>query len=185
MHGLSVSFNCISLIKAAHSGFSCPSLAAIKMKFVLGILFLLVILCQCGQTISHDPEIIEFIESKGEYCKLTNQEKLPDNIKKHYSTVIEFMESHDMEVENYFVWNEYIEENDSILKIPICHYDGFVREYEIEKKINENNKNDTTETNDGSYTFHSEIKGNSSGGKDGNLILIKKEDRIDQFLIWR
>ena len=141
-------------------------------------------------TESHDPEIINFIDDQEEYVKLTDFEKLPKKVSKYYDVIIDFMEIRNMETEEYFVWLSYIEDSDSIIKIPICHYDGFVRKYndkiEFDKIEADQSKLEVdTSINDGGYFLHTGIKGNASGGKDGNLLIDKVTSSVLEFGIWR
>ena len=151
------------------------------MKNFSFLILVLLIVSSCGSSISHDPKIDQFIGQTEEYVQISNTENLPEEIKPYQAKMINHLGKMEMEPEDCYIWTVYSDSDSEELKIPVRHYDGFVKEYNFEQdKIEMERNRDTTKEG---YALMTHL-GNWSG-KDGHFLIDKSSGKIITYLLWK
>ena len=129
--------------------------------------------------IERDSTIINYIEVQSKFVGLNDLNRIPDDIKPYLNSIKEYMNKNKMPFNEYWIWTSYIKNDSNSLSIPICHYDGFVREKELEQK----NKDANKDRKEGEPRAIITFVGNASG-KDGTLQIDKKTKIVLSFNLW-
>lgn len=129
--------------------------------------------------IERDSTIVNYIEVKSEFVGLNDLNRIPDCIRPYLSSIKEYMNKNLMPLNEYWIWTSYIQEDSNSLSIPICHYDGFVFQKELEQK----NKDANKDRKEGELMTVCASVGNASG-KDGNLEINKNTKIVLSFTLW-
>lgn len=148
------------------------------IKHFLTIMIWLMSISVYGQ-IERDSTIINYIEVQSKFVGLNDLNRIPDDIKPYLNSIKEYMNKNKMPFNEYWIWTSYIKEDSTSLSIPICHYDGFVRQMELELKNKDSDKN----RNEGEPIPIFIFVGNASG-KDGTLQIDKKTKIVLSFNLW-
>lgn len=142
------------------------------------ILILLISISVYGQ-IERDSTVINYIEAQSEFVGLNDLNRIPQYIRPYINSIEEYMNKNKMHLNEYWIWTSYIQEDSTSLSIPICHYDGFV----IQKELEQKNKDANKDRKEGEPLKVIVSKGNASG-KDGNLEIDKNTKIVLSFKLW-
>lgn len=134
--------------------------------------------CVYAQT-EKSPVIIKYINAQEEFVGLNNLDKLPKSVRDYLTAIKDYMVSSKMDLNDYWVWTSYIEEDSNTISIPLCHYDGFVFKRELEEESIEVNK----DRKEGEQLIVIDFNGNASG-KDGNLRINKFSRKVLSYKLW-
>lgn len=132
-----------------------------------------------SQALIKDPEVLAYIAEQGHYLPLDAIANLPYNCVKYYPGIRNYMQVHVMQISDYYLDSEAVQETDSTITIPIYHYNGFVER----KSIDEKNKLAASQSAAGENAAFIIVNGNLSG-VDGNLDIYKNSGRIT-FGLWQ
>lgn len=78
--------------------------------------------------------ITKYIEEQKEFVGLNDLNHVPDSIKPYLNPIKDYMVINEMDINDYWIWNSYVQEDSSSIYFPICHYDGFVLKKDSEEK---------------------------------------------------
>ncbi|UTW65124.1 hypothetical protein KFE94_10575 [bacterium SCSIO 12643] len=147
--------------------------------FFTGLTFLILIHNAYGQ-IEKDSTIINYINDQKEFVGFNNLDELPESIKPYLTTIKDYMANNKMDLNDYWFWTSYVQEDSSSIYIPICHYDGFVFKKDLEEKNIEANK----DRKERELITVINFNGNASG-KDGNLEIDRSTNKVLSFRLWQ
>ncbi len=130
--------------------------------------------------VKKDPTVTKYIGEQKEFVRLSDLNKVHGSIKPYLNTIKDYMANNEMDINGYWIWTSYVQENSNSIFIPICHYDGFVFKKNLEEKNEEAKKNRKAGDLETVITFN----GNASG-KDGNMEIDKTTNKVLSFALWQ
>jgi hypothetical protein len=131
------------------------------------------------EIIKKDTAVLNNIKAQKEYVALTDKAHLPESIMTYYASIVFFFYKNNLDKNNFYVLPNYIKDQDSIIIMEVCHYNGFKFEMELEKEnieLNKNRKKDDP-------VIVKTVNGNMSGF-DGYLEIDKATKKIKQYVLY-
>ena len=143
---------------------------------------LTIILCLnvFGQDNKLDSAVIEFIKSQKEFVGVVDTINLPAIVKPYYKSILDYLTENKLNKKLYYISVNYIQDKSESISIPLYHFNGFKKQLELENKDKEYNEKRPK----GEYPRTTNMVGNASG-KDGNLEIEKKTQKIIGFTFWQ
>lgn len=102
-------------------------------KILIFIPILLFCIQLHGQT-KKDSTVIEFIKSNKSYVVLSDSASMPESVKDYYNCISKYFKRHRKVLDDYYVLSSRIEDDSTLISIPIYHYDGFKKQKEANDK---------------------------------------------------
>ncbi len=123
------------------------------------------------EELPYDVNVIQFIKAKGEFVSLADSTELLKYMDQSTFRLLTVYLANN----HFYISPSHIVDNTETIAIPVFHYNGFVREKELEEK------NEKARINGGSILS---ITGNMSGN-DGNVVIDKVHRRVKEFGVWQ